>query len=508
MAIIAEKKISELSGRTKTLFDYAQKAIQQRNHDYAIELFRMLLLEEPGCEEVRQMLRQCQVEKHKELTNKTTKVINDIVAAIMINTKGQFLLGKKKWSEALDLAEAQLSNNPFNPAVLKFFYGITEKVGLPKSGGEALELCLYQTPKDPMLIKQVAAHYQRANDSVKVLRYMQRLANLKPSDLEVQNALKQATAAAAMQQGNWDKAGSYRDIMKNKKDAAASEQMEQMTAHDDETLQSMIKQVEEMISVTASASNYKRLADLYKQGRLFEQAIDAYQKSIEKLGSFDPSVDDSITECLMGRFDDAIAQWKEHIETHPDQKDEAEEQIKAIEQQREETIFERYRQRSERYPNNANYRFALGELYFAREMYDEALAEFQVSARNPQLRQKATIYLGKSMMEKGLHAFAIEQFQKAQAEYLIMDATKKELLYNLGTAYELAGQKEHALSTFKEIFSVDINYRDVSQRIETYYRDLQAAKSTPASSTGSSTSSSSVSGSADFSLSSPKENRR
>ncbi len=479
MAIISEKKISELSGRTKTLFDYAQKAIQQRNHDYAIELFRMLLLEDPGCEEVRQMLRQCQVEKHKGMTNKTTKAINDVVAAIMINTKGQLLIGKKKWSEALDLAEAQLSNNPFNPAVLKFFYGIAEKVGLSKSGGEALELCLYQTPKDAMLIKQVAAHYQRANDSVKVLRYMQRLANLKPSDLEVQNALKQATAAAAMQQGKWETAGSYRDIMKNKKEAAANEQ-EQGTAHDDETLQSMIKQIEDQITITASASNYKRLADLYKQGRMFEQAIDAYQKSIEKLGSFDPSVDDSITECLMGRFDDAIAQWKDHIRTHPDQKEEADEQIKAIEQQREETVFERYRQRSERYPNNANYRFALGELYFAREMYDEALAEFQVSARNPQLRQKATIFLGKSMMAKGLHAFAIEQFQKAQAEYLIMDGTKKELLYNLGTAYEAAGQKENALSTFKEIFSVDINYRDVSQRIEKYYRELQGQNQPPA----------------------------
>ena len=98
---------------------------------------------------------------------------------------------------------------------------------------------------------------------------------------------------------------------------------------------------------------------------------------------------------------------------------------------------------------------------------------FQVAARNPQLRIKSTIFLGRCMALKGLHAFAIEQFEKAKVEYLIMDATKKELLYSLALAYEKCGKKKEALETLKEIFSVDIAYRDVSQRIENYYKAIQ-----------------------------------
>jgi len=46
-----------------------------------------------------------------------------------------------------------------------------------------------------------------------------------------------------------------------------------------------------------------------------------------------------------------------------------------------------------------------------------------------------------------------------------MDGLKKELLYNLGSAYEAMGDPEKAVAAFKEIFKVDISYRDVREKI-------------------------------------------
>lgn len=471
---IQVKKLTELTGRVKTLYEYAQKAVQQKNYDYAIELYRMLLLQEPGCEEARLLLRSSQIEKAKLGVGAFSKAVNNMVGAILVNTKGGMLVGQKKWAEALDLVEMHLANDPYNPMFLDFYAKTAVKMGLMKSAGEALELSLKAQPKNEVLVQQVIQHYQKMNENIKVLKYMQMLAALKPGSMELQNQLKQAAAAATMQRGNWETAGSYRDIMKDKKETSEMEKLEKMgSAHDEQSLNDLIDYVVKQIETTPSASNYKRLADLYKQGHHYDKAIEAYAKSTEKLGSNDPSVDDSVTECYMGQYDDEVAQCKKSAQIDPERTQEMEVAIAAIEVRRKQTLFERYKERCERYPSNANYRFALGELYFAENKYDEALGEFQVSARNPQLRLKATIFLGRCMAAKGLYAFAIEQFEKAKVEYLIMDATKKELLYSLALAYEKCNKKKEALDTLKEIFSVDIGYRDVSQRIETYYKAIQ-----------------------------------
>ena len=46
-----------------------------------------------------------------------------------------------------------------------------------------------------------------------------------------------------------------------------------------------------------------------------------------------------------------------------------------------------------------------------------------------------------------------------------MDGLKKELLYNLGSAYEQIGDQEKAMVAFKEIAKVDFGYRDVREKI-------------------------------------------
>jgi tetratricopeptide (TPR) repeat protein len=46
-----------------------------------------------------------------------------------------------------------------------------------------------------------------------------------------------------------------------------------------------------------------------------------------------------------------------------------------------------------------------------------------------------------------------------------MDGLKKDLLYNLGNAYELMGDQEKATAAYKEIAKVDFSYRDVREKI-------------------------------------------
>jgi hypothetical protein len=50
-----------------------------------------------------------------------------------------------------------------------------------------------------------------------------------------------------------------------------------------------------------------------------------------------------------------------------------------------------------------------------------------------------------------------------------MDEIKKEITYNLGTCYEVAGQPGKALDQWKMIYEYDMTYRDVAARVEASY---------------------------------------
>ena len=51
-----------------------------------------------------------------------------------------------------------------------------------------------------------------------------------------------------------------------------------------------------------------------------------------------------------------------------------------------------------------------------------------------------------------------------------MDETKKDVVYEMGVLAEQMGRKDEAIAFFKEIYSVDIKFRDIAQRIESSYK--------------------------------------
>jgi hypothetical protein len=50
-----------------------------------------------------------------------------------------------------------------------------------------------------------------------------------------------------------------------------------------------------------------------------------------------------------------------------------------------------------------------------------------------------------------------------------MDATKKEITYNLGLVYEQMGDAEKSIACMKQIYEADYGYRDVAPRVESSY---------------------------------------
>jgi len=64
---------------------------------------------------------------------------------------------------------------------------------------------------------------------------------------------------------------------------------------------------------------------------------------------------------------------------------------------------------------------------------------------------------------------AIEQFEKAVTGASVVDMEVKGILYALGEAHENQGRLGRALDAYKRIFEIDINFKDVSQKIQKLY---------------------------------------
>jgi tetratricopeptide (TPR) repeat protein len=118
-------------------------------------------------------------------------------------------------------------------------------------------------------------------------------------------------------------------------------------------------------------------------------------------------------------------------------------------------------------------RYNLGIAYKEMGLVDEAIAEFQLAAKDEGRLLECSSMLGICFMEKGMPKLAIKWFDKGLK---VPGRTEEEyagLRYDLATAYEASGEMDKALSLFTDLYGQDANFRDVATKV----RELRAARS-------------------------------
>ena len=68
-----------------------------------------------------------------------------------------------------------------------------------------------------------------------------------------------------------------------------------------------------------------------------------------------------------------------------------------------------------------------------------------------------------------MNDLAARTLQNAIKEKLAFDDEKKELYYQLGCVYEKMNKREEAIEQFKQVYEVDISYKDVAAKVDAYY---------------------------------------
>lgn len=123
----------------------------------------------------------------------------------------------------------------------------------------------------------------------------------------------------------------------------------------------------------------------------------------------------------------------------------------------------------ERYPGDLDARFQFAELLLAASEIELAIAEYQQTRNTLKWRVPSLLGLARCFRARGLIDLAITQLRTAKNELSLMDKTKKAVIYELGTCHEALQQPDQAIEQFKEIYTEDIGFRDVAEKINAHY---------------------------------------
>lgn len=144
-----------------------------------------------------------------------------------------------------------------------------------------------------------------------------------------------------------------------------------------------------------------------------------------------------------------------------------------------EEIFYEFKRGVEQQLGDEDYEthYNLGIAYKEMGLINEAISEFQLSARDPARFMDACSMLGMCYYEAGRHKLAINEFRKGLADPGHSEEDYLGLRYDLGLAYEAGGFKGEALETFREIVQIDPAFRDAQTRVAEIEKALSSKES-------------------------------
>jgi tetratricopeptide (TPR) repeat protein len=122
--------------------------------------------------------------------------------------------------------------------------------------------------------------------------------------------------------------------------------------------------------------------------------------------------------------------------------------------------------------------YNLGIAFKEMGLLEEAIGEFQNALKGQSVQEssgefvKCCNMLGLCFLEKGLPQGAVKWFTKGLTSPGHGEETYQALRYDLGCAHEQAGNNQAALETFLDVYAVNINYRDVAEKIENLKKSL------------------------------------
>jgi tetratricopeptide (TPR) repeat protein len=461
-----EIALKDLDTRLQKQIENARKAVD-KNPSYAVDILSNILSRHPACLEARKILRQAQ----QRATKGKAKGLGGLLSKM---TSIPFTMGseskiKKDPAKAIESAEQILNANPENVAGHKILAAAAEELKLYSTAVFAYESVRQIDPKNTENIKALMSVYIQTGQSEEAIRIGEAAYRANPADDEVQALIKKASVEQTMEKGRWEEDKSFRDKLKDEDESQKLEQAGRAKTGES-GLRALIEEAKKGVEAEPDNMNfYREIASNYRKLEDYDSALEWVGKARQlEAGRADVNLERLVGTLKREKMQKAILVVEKRLESNP-QDAAAQAELEKLRAEERAFRLEQCEGLVQRYPNEYSYRYELGELYFEDGETDKAIKELQMALRSPKVRVGALILLGKAYLAKGFHDLAAEQLTTAKSEIPGMTDQKKDVLYELGSAYEQQGDMDKAMVEFKALYGADISYRDVAQKIDAFY---------------------------------------
>ncbi|MGA0846539.1 MAG: hypothetical protein ACO3RV_08375 [Luteolibacter sp.] len=461
MPEITEK---DLPAQVKPLWLKAINAVQASNFAYAVTLLQGVLKDCPGFLEARKMLRKSAI----QLTGGGKKKAG--LFGIQSSGVGAMKLqsaAKKDPTAALLLIEKELEKDPLNEAINDLLFDTCIKLEMLETAAFALETIRQGRPENAKLLHKLAKFYLDRDQPQLATEVYNDIIKHHPTDGAAIKGSKDASARASMQKQKWDENADMRTLMRDKeqfeeieKAARTGLTREQLEERRDRIIERYNADPNHLGTVKDLAAIYEQLEDWHHAHTFYEWAHSLSNGDVA-LAAKASGMKDRALETDLKKLESDLAADPDNAELRA-----------AYEARRSERLAEQVeeaKRRVDQNPTDPQLRFELGSALYHVGDHSGAIPHLQQATRNPHIRTKVLLLLGRTFKAKGMFDLSIKQLSDALADLHAMDNTKKEVLYEKGMIHSEMGDKESALDCFKQIYEVDYGYRDVAQRVESSY---------------------------------------
>ena len=459
-----EVPVTSLDPRHQKLIENARVALDRGNLDYTLEVTAQVLKVAPGCLPGRKLQRVAQLKGVKGKGGFMAKAIGGLTNAPFL-----FGSGKKDPAKQLETAETMLAKDPNNVAALKLLAEAAGGLGLAETVAFALDAVRELEPGNRANLLALGEAWLAVGKPTEALKMADEILRDKPMDADAQNLMRKASIAQTVTKGNWEGQGSFRDKLKDEAQAVSLEQAAKVVASGDMTQRLLAEALALAAKEPTNLNHYRSVTQAYeKLGNLEEALVWVRKARAQPAGGADASLEKQEIELATTVIEKHLKAAEAAVTAAPNDPA-AKAKMDAARAELADFKLSEAKRYVERYPNDYEARYKLGTLLLDLAQTDAAIGQFQQAQKGPQVRVASLVGLGRCFKAKKLFDLAVAQLTTAKKELAQMDDTKKDVIYELGACFELMGKADAAIAEFKEIYSEDIGFRDVADKVNAFY---------------------------------------
>ncbi|MFT5904903.1 MAG: tetratricopeptide (TPR) repeat protein [Cryomorphaceae bacterium] len=461
---ILEFKEGRLPQNLRVLWLKSLSAVELQNFSYAVSLCQAILKDAPGFVEARKLARRCAVRTssgNKKKGNAVTQIFSSGVSIARLQSQI-----KKDVRAGLMALEKELEKDPNSGPLNDLLFDTAVQQNLYETAIFALETVRKGAPENTKLLHKLANYYLVRDIPQEAAGVYKDIIKQDSTDIHAVKGEKDATARASMKKGGWENGG----IEDSRKDSSGDKEQEEsdragMTR--DQKKAKLTKLMEQYHADQNNLGVVKEIAVIYEDFGYWPDAHVFYSWAYQ-LSHKDTTLKNKAEKMKSRDAEEQIEKLEEKLVANPEN-EELKAEILAYKQERSKESVSEAQARVDQNPTDPQLRFDLGLALYNSGDFNGAIPHLQQAKRNPHIRTRVLLTLGRSFDAKGMFDIANHQLEEALEDLHAMDGTKKEVLYEMGLIYSKMDNKEKALQSFKEIYEVDYGYRDVAKRVEDAY---------------------------------------